>query len=179
MGRITSQAVLVQMRMLVSNKKGKANSPRNPSGEGGFTLIEMLLVLTIVAILLTTAVLSIPNHDERHWRNNLDQLVASLNAAQDESQMTGVPMRVEIGESGWRFSKTDPMTQSKDLNQPPTFIPDAYKAQTWSRPVIMEQLQLNLGSEYVSEGLRIAIEQEKRSATLIRSNDGHFSWASP
>lgn len=178
MGQTISQAVPVQMRMLASNK-GKANSLLNPSKEGGFTLIEMLLVLTIVAILLTVAVLTIPNHDERNWRNNLDQLVASLNAAQDESQMTGVPMRAEIGESGWRFSKADPMAQTNSLNQPTTFIPDAYKAQTWSKPVVMDPLQLNLGAEYVSEGLRRTIEQEKRTATLIRSSDGHFNWTSP
>jgi hypothetical protein len=42
----------------------------------------------------------------------------------------------------------------------------------------MESLQLNLGAEYVTEVLRINIQQEKRSATLIRSNDGHFSWVS-
>jgi type II secretion system protein H len=177
-GQIRSQAVPVQMRMSVS-KKESINSLVQTSSERGFTLIEMLLVLSIVAILLTVAVLTIPNHDERNWRNNLDQLVTSLNAAQDESQMTGVPMRAEIDESGWRFSKSDPMTQARDSNQPATFIPDAYKDQTWSKPVMMGPLQLNLGSEYVSEGLRAAIEQDKRTATLIRSNDGHFNWVSP
>ena len=166
------------MRMSVS-KKENINSLEQTPSEGGFTLIEMLLVLSIVAILLTIAVLTIPNHDERNWRNNLDQLVASLNAAQDESQMTGIPMRAEINESGWRFSKSDPLTQTRDSNQPATFIPDAYKAQSWSKPVVMDPLQLNLGAEYVSEGLRTSIEQEKRTATLIRSNDGHFSWVSP
>jgi general secretion pathway protein H len=166
------------MQILVS-KEEKAHSLSAPSAEGGFSLIEMLLVLTVVAILLTVAVLAIPNHDERNWRNNLDQLVASLNAAQDESQTTGIPMRVDINESGWRFSKSDPMAQAKDSNQPPTFIPDAYKAQAWSKAVIIEPLQLNLGAEYVSEVLRTSIQQEKRSATLIRSSDGHFNWSSP
>jgi len=166
------------MRMLASNK-GNINPLSPASTESGFSLIEMLLALAIVAIMLTVAVLTIPNHDERNWQNNLDQLVASLNAAQDESQMTGIPMRVEIGESGWRFSKSDPMAQSKDVNQPATFIPDTYKAQAWSKPIVMESLQLNLGAEYVTEVLRINIQQEKRSATLIRSNDGHFSWVSP
>jgi general secretion pathway protein H len=161
------------------SKKENINSLEQTPSEGGFTLIEMLLVLSIVAILLTVAFLTIPNHDERNWRNNLDQLVASLNAAQDESQMTGIPMRAEINESGWRFSKSDPLTQTRDSNQPATFIPDAYKAQSWSKPVVMDPLQLNLGAEYVSEGLRTSIEQEKRTATLIRSNDGHFSWVSP
>jgi type II secretion system protein H len=166
------------MQILVS-KEEKAHSLSAPSKEGGFTLIEMLLALTVVAILLAVAVLAIPNHDERNWRNNLDQLVASLNAAQDESQITGIPMRVEVNESGWHFSKSVSMGQVKDSTQPPTFIPDAYKAQAWSKPVIIEPLQLNLGAEYIAEVLRTSIQQEKRSATLIRSSDGHFNWSSP
>jgi hypothetical protein len=71
------------------------------------------------------------------------------------------------------------MGQVKDSTQPPTFIPDAYKAQAWSKPVIIEPLQLNLGAEYIAEVLRTSIQQEKRSATLIRSSDGHFNWSSP
>jgi flagellar motor switch protein FliN/FliY len=91
------------MQILVS-KEEKVNSLSAPSVEGGFSLIEMLLVLTVVAILLTVAVLVIPNHDERNWQNNLDQLVASLNAAQDESQITAnmlqnipVTLSVQVG----------------------------------------------------------------------------------
>ena len=163
------------MRILASNKE-KTHFRSASYEEGGFTLIEMLLALTVVAILLTVAVLAIPNHDERNWRNNLDQLVASLNAAQDESQITGIPMRAEINESGWRFSKSDPMAQASNSNQSSTFIPDAYKAQAWSKPVVIDSLQLNLGSEYIAQVIRTPIQQEKRSATLIRSSDGHFSW---
>ena len=163
------------MRILASNKE-KTHFCSASHTEGGFTLSEMLLALTVLAILLTVAVLAIPNHDERNWKNNLDQLVASLNAAQDESQITGIPMRAEINESGWRFSKSDPMAQASNSNQSSTFIPDAYKAQAWSKPVVIDSLQLNLGSEYIAQVIRTPIQQEKRSATLIRSSDGHFSW---
>jgi prepilin-type N-terminal cleavage/methylation domain-containing protein len=48
----------------------------------GFTLVEMLVAIAVLAILMTIALLSVPNHDDRYWRDNLDQLVASLNMAQ-------------------------------------------------------------------------------------------------
>jgi type II secretion system protein H len=148
------------------------------SSEGGFTLIEMLLALTIVAILLGAAVLAIPNHDERYWRNNLDQLVSTLNAAQDESQSSGIPVSVAINQMGWRFSKTTRAGQAQDPSLTNTFIPEAYQPHAWFKPVKLEPIQLNLGTEYVNEELRIPLEQEKRLAILIRSNDGHFYWVS-
>ena len=166
------------MRILESNKVSGA-TPAASFIDGGFTLIEMLIALTIVAVLLSLAVLAIPNHDERSWQNNLDQLTATLNAAQDESQSSGIPMRVEIDGSGWRFYKRDLVDQTPSLTPQSTFIPDAYKAQAWSKPVIISPVQFSLGSEYVTEESRISIEQEKRNATLLRSRDGHFSWTSP
>ena len=166
------------MRILESNKVS-GNTPTSTIVDSGFTLIEMLIALTIVAILLSFAVLAIPNHEERHWQNNLDQLIATLNAAQDESQSSGIPMRAEIDGTGWRFYKRDPVDQTQSLTPQSTFIPDAYKAQAWSNPVIIVPVQFSLGSEYVTEESRISIEQEKRSATLLRSKDGHFSWTSP
>jgi general secretion pathway protein H len=149
------------------------------SSEGGFTLIEMLLALAIVAIFLGVAVLAIPNHDERYWRSNLDQLVSSLNAAQEESQTSGIPMRVEINQSGWRFSRANLAGQTQDPASIKTFIPEAYQAKAWFKSVNMEPIQLNLGTEYVNEELRLPIHQDKRFATLVRSNDGRFYWTNP
>ena len=176
MGQIRNQAGLVLMQTLESNKRIFSYTPN--SAEGGFTLIEMLLALTIVAILLGVAVLAIPNHDERYWRNNLDQLVSTLNAAQDESQSSGIPVSVAINQLGWRFSKPSRTGQVQDPTLTNTFIPEAYKPHLWFKPVNVEPVQFNLGTEYVNEELRITLEQEKRLAILIRSNDGHFYWES-
>ena len=143
------------MLTLESDKERSSLCPPK-SSDGGFTLIEMLLALTIVAILLGVAVLAIPNHDERYWRNNLDQLVSTLNAAQDESQSSGIPVSVAINQLGWRFSKPTRTGQVQDPTLTNTFIPEAY----------------------MNEELRIPLEQEKRLAILIRSNDGRFYWES-
>ena len=70
------------------------------SHEAGFTLVEMLVAITILAILLVVATLAIPNHDERYWKDNLDQLVGSLNMAQEESALSGTPMLVQIDALG-------------------------------------------------------------------------------
>lgn len=72
-------------------------------GQAGFTLIELLIAIAIMAIVMGVAVLAIPNHDDRYWRDNLDQLVGSLNMAQEESVMAGTPIMVQIDSVGWRF----------------------------------------------------------------------------
>lgn len=71
--------------------------------DAGFTLIEILVAIAVMAVILAVAVLAIPNHDDRYWRDNLDQLVSSLNLAQEESAMSGTPMIAQIDSAGWRF----------------------------------------------------------------------------
>ena len=73
------------------------------STEAGFTLIEILVALAVFAIVMAVAVLNIPNHDDRYWRDNLDQLVTSLNLAQEESAMSGMTMIAQVDSNGWRF----------------------------------------------------------------------------
>lgn len=149
------------------------------ANDQGFTLIEMLLALSILALITSLAVLAIPNHDERYWRDNLYQLSSSLNAAQDESELSGFPMLVEINELGWKFHKLNQNHQIISPRNTATLLPDVYKDQYWAKPVIMNPTELTLGDEYVTDSLRIPIEQENRHATLLRSNSGRFSWISP
>lgn len=178
MGQITSRAEPEPMRILGIGKKSNGLI-KCSSAESGFTLIELLLALTIVAVMLGIAVLTIPNHDERYWRDNLDQLVASLNAAQDESLMSGSSMLAQIDEAGWRFSRPLNLNPLAEANTPATFIPDAYKAKVWAKAVIVSPMQLTLGTESITTTMRIPIQQDKRFATLVRASNGRFSWESP
>ena len=85
------------------NKWDKCDT-HDAHNEAGFTLIEFLVAICVMAVLLGVAVLALPNHDERYWRDNLDRLVSSLNLAEDESAMSGTPMLAHIDGLGWRFS---------------------------------------------------------------------------
>ncbi len=71
--------------------------------DAGFTLIELLVAIAVMAVVLGLAVLAFPNHDERYWRDNLDQLTASLNMAQEESAMAGSVIVAQVDALGWRF----------------------------------------------------------------------------
>ena len=155
--------------------------------DAGFTLIEILIALAVFAIVMAVAVLNIPNHDDRYWRDNLDQLVSSLNLAQEESAMSGMTMMAQVDSTGWRFfipgtaggasaagSSAGALTLGGGLggrgnsatNVPPLsfsnsngLMPDVYQAKNWYKPVDMAPLQLTLGGESVAEVLQIPIRQ--------------------
>jgi len=167
------------------------------SHEAGFTLVEMLVAITILAILLAVAFLTIPNHDDRYWKDNLDQLVGSLNMAQEESALSGTPMLVQIDAVGWRFvpatgaasnAPANAMITIGGLSSNPTssqqpvvgtsgLMPDVYRPQAWHKPVVIEPVQLTLGGEAITTALQIPLAQEKRKALLMRATNGRFSWA--
>ena len=224
MAQMVSPAEPEPMRTLVTgNKSGKVvglqgflrgvqSSALQPRGlaqahvstEAGFTLIEILIALAVFAIVMAVAVLNIPNHDDRYWRDNLDQLVSSLNLAQEESAMSGMTMVAQIDSNGWRFfvpgtagaagTSAGMLTLGGGIGsgsaatnvQPPGFsnsnglMPDVYQAKNWYKPVDMAPLQLTLGGESVSEVLQIPIRQvtgsDIRAAVLIRNRNGRFSW---
>jgi len=91
------------MPILATGSKSSFSSKLRRASDAGFTLIELLVAIAIMAVILGVAVLAIPNHDERYWKDNLDQLVSSLNLAQEESAMSGTPMIAQVDSVGWRF----------------------------------------------------------------------------
>ena len=151
---------------------------QHSAGEAGFTLIEILVALAIFAIVMGVAVLAIPNHDNRYWQDNLDQLVGSLNMAQEESAMAGMPIVAQVDSAGWRFFS--PVTNTSNAGMPIAgssgLMPDVYRPQAWHKPVEMAPLQITLGGEQITQAMQIPIKQDNRQAILSRKNNGRFSW---
>jgi type II secretion system protein H len=163
--------------------------------QAGFTLIEMMVAIAVLAILMVTAILTIPNHDERYWRDNLNELVSSLNLAQEEASISGVGMLVQIDSAGWRFAPNaldlaalaarpsvgfGTSAGASSINASAVTgngtLPDVYREKHWHKPVMMESTQLSLNTEPISTPWQITIVQDQRTAILRRSNTGRFSW---
>jgi hypothetical protein len=167
-------------------------SQSTDASDKGFTLVEMLVAIAVLAILMTIALLSVPNHDDRYWRDNLDQLVASLNMAQEESALSGTSMLVQIDATGWRYASALPNPINLTTNnlitaggyavgQPAAsetsgLVPDVYRARIWHKPVVIESVQLTLGGETIMQSIQIPITQEQRRALLMRASNGRFTW---
>lgn len=72
-------------------------------GEGGFTLIEMLVALAIVAVGISMAVIALQADPRGVVREEGDRLAALLGLASEESSVGGMPLAWVGRESGYEF----------------------------------------------------------------------------
>ena len=82
------------------------NSPRLSRA---FTLIEILVVVSIIGIVLSIAVISLGVlGDDRELREEARRLAALIQVAQDEAVMQGRDFGIEFMSNGFRFVEYDP-----------------------------------------------------------------------
>ena len=76
----------------------------------GFTLIEILVVVSIVGIVLSIAVLSLGIlGDDRELREEGRRMIALVQVLQDEAVMQGRDFGIEFMNGGFRFVEYDPL----------------------------------------------------------------------
>lgn len=70
----------------------------------GFTLVELMVVLAILALAAAAVVLTIPG-EEQHVRSEADRLAARLAAARDIAVIEGRSVAVDLAPSGYGFAR--------------------------------------------------------------------------
>lgn len=77
---------------------------RHRRADRGFTLVELMVVLAILALAVTAVVLTIPG-DARTVRGEADRLAARLAAARDVAVIEGRSVAVNFAPSGYGFER--------------------------------------------------------------------------
>ena len=72
----------------------------------GFTLIELVVVLAIVALGAAAVLFSVPG-PERSLRDSSERLAAQAAALRDQAVLDGQPMAIRIGSDGYGFEHFD------------------------------------------------------------------------
>ena len=86
-----------------------AGSPElRPRRNAGFTILELLIVVAIVAMASAGVTLSLRDGTEVQLEREAERLVVLLEAARARSQVSGVPVQWRLEETGFRFDGLDP-----------------------------------------------------------------------
>lgn len=87
------------MRIFAATAEARARPDAN-----GFTLVELMVVLAIMALAATAVVLTIPG-EERTVRSEADRLAARIAAARDVAVIEGRSVAVNFAPSGYGFER--------------------------------------------------------------------------
>lgn len=89
------------MRIFAATAETRA---RRGARANGFTLVELMVVLAIMALAATAVVLTIPG-EEQAVRSEADRLAARLAAARDVAVIEGRSVAVNFAPSGYGFER--------------------------------------------------------------------------
>ncbi len=99
-------------RQLVRRAAERAGSVRRRSA--GFTLIEILVVMVIIAVIAAGAILSMSAFgigQDRELDTERDRLVALINYAREQSELQTRELGLYCAADGYRFLAFDPLSQ--------------------------------------------------------------------
>ncbi len=79
---------------------------------GGFSLIEILVVIVIIGIVMSIAILSVTlAGGDSQLRDEAQRIMSLVEVAQDESLLQGREFGLEFMQGSYRFVEFDPLTQ--------------------------------------------------------------------
>jgi general secretion pathway protein H len=144
------------------------NAARRARADGGFTLVELMVVMALIAIAVGLASLAIRDPAAAQLDREAMRLSALLEGARAESRSSGVAVRFEVktlpGESGFRFV-------GLPSSEP---APTAWLAEGVSAEIIGARA-LALGPEPLIGAQRIVLRLGERNLTLATDGLGPFA----
>ncbi len=88
--------------LIVANKK-KSVLHSKKVFNNGFTLLELMVVISIIAIASVGVILSLPNEDGVRLEREAQRLAALLDSGRAQSRASGLEVKWQITENGFKF----------------------------------------------------------------------------
>jgi general secretion pathway protein H len=134
----------------------RPSSPRypvTPLPQKGFTLLEMLVVLVVMAIGMSAVALAFRPDARRPLAQEAERLALLLEQAREESQLSGTSLAWEWRAGGYTFVRRDLTDNGPEWL--PVVDDDIYRARTLPGGATIRQVRADNG--LVPEGGRVAL----------------------
>lgn len=140
-------------------------SATGPKGRAGFTLVELLLVLTVLSLAAAAVVLAMP--DERpSLAREAERLAARLALARDAAIIDGRAFAVQVDEDGYSFAERREGAW-RSLSRPP-FESIVWEEDTVAAVPEADAVRIVFDPTGLAEPMAVTLERdgERRTVTL-------------
>lgn len=128
----------------------------------GFTLLELMVVISIIAIASVGVILSLPNEDGVKLEREAQRLAALLDSGRAQSRSSGLEVKWQITENGFKFEGISSNSKS-ELSQFTNWMQEGVT-------VVGEQKEIILGPEPILEKQKILLQLADQKVQV--STDG-------
>lgn len=154
------------------------------NSERGFTLIEMLVVVVIIAIAASMVSLSIASSSDRVLRADAERLVDAFSVAQSEARSDGRVIRWQADDQGWSFERQGRSERLSAQDNGP-LTPDRFDQdqslhpQAWRASPVAIQLSPNrpvvFGTEWIADPMVLELSAQGDTVRIERNAAGDYA----
>lgn len=156
----------------------RRSRPSKPSG--GFTLLEVLIVLVIAGIMLGIVSFNVMQDEHRQLEHDAQRIALLLQLARDEAIVRNRPIAFEAEadryrfllyeEKSWQVLKQDDMLREREFKRSPVTLSISPPLSEFEGP-----LRIVFGREPVDKPFTLTLEVGDAQTTIRADGLGHFT----